>query len=98
VRGDTDSDGVINITDAVRILAWLFTGGAEPECLDAADTDDAGSRINITDGVYILDWLFRGGKSPPPPTPADPRYMSSECGQDLTPDQLDCRTVSPLCR
>jgi hypothetical protein len=40
VRGDVDSDGAVDLTDAVRILDHLFLGGPPPECLDAADTDD----------------------------------------------------------
>ena len=40
VRGDANADGAINMTDAISILSFLFLGGDEPACLDAADTDN----------------------------------------------------------
>ena len=37
-RGDIDSNGSLELTDAVALLNYLFTGGAKPECLDALVT------------------------------------------------------------
>ncbi|HVR74993.1 MAG TPA: dockerin type I repeat-containing protein [Planctomycetota bacterium] len=71
VRGDSNADASRNISDAVYILGYLFTGGADPPCLEAADTNNDGG-INITDGVYLLGFLFLGGPAPPAPFP--------ECG------------------
>lgn len=82
LRGDATGDGNINITDAVNILNYLFLGGGEPICQDAADSDDSGV-VNLTDAVFILNWLFLGGISPPAPGP-------DSCGADPTPDALEC--------
>jgi|SoiMethySBSTD1v2_1073268.scaffolds.fasta_scaffold469430_2 hypothetical protein len=80
LRGDTDSNGRLEITDAVVTLGSLFLGFPAPHCLDAADSDDNGD-INITDAVYVLNYLFTGGSAPPPPGPG-------ACGADPTSDAL----------
>ena len=79
-RGDSNATGDINITDGVFVLNYLFLGGPEPPCQDAADSDDNGT-LNITDGVRILNYLFLGGPAPPAPGP-------DVCGSDPTPDDL----------
>jgi len=87
-RGDADGDGSFGITDAVRILEYLFAGGPVPRCLDAADASDTG-RLTISSAVYILSWRFLGGSPPPLPGPY-------QCGVDRTPDALDCASY-PFC-
>jgi len=86
VRGDANADGAINMTDAISILSFLFLGGAEPACLDAADTDN-NEVVQLTDGIYMLNFLFSGGTPPPPPYPG--------CGEDPTTDELGCEEFSP---
>ena len=83
VRGDVDSDRRQNITDAVRILGFLFLGDPlSLACDDAADIDDNG-RVQITDAISLLVYLYVGGHEPAAPFAA--------CGEDPTPDMLDCR-------
>jgi len=79
-RGDADSNGDVNLTDAVFTLNQLFSGGPRPACPDAADADDSGS-VNLTDAIVVLNYLFRQG-----PVPAAPG--AEECGRDPTPDPL----------
>src|SRR5688572_13608786 len=57
IRGDSNSDGKVTISDVTRTLGWLFLGGAEPECVNSADSDDDG-HTNLTDGVRTLANLF----------------------------------------
>jgi hypothetical protein len=78
-RGDTNTDGVVNLTDAVALLGHLFLGALAPECPDAADADDSG-RLDLADAVYSLNGLFLGGPQPPAPGPL-------ECGPDPTEDE-----------
>ena len=85
IRGDINDDSVINIADAVSMLAGLFTGGAI-NCDDAADCNDDGS-VNIADAVYELANLFSGGPAMPAPT-------APTCGPDPTSDSLDCATYT----
>jgi len=90
VRGDPDSDGAVNITDGIVILTFLFLGGAQLSCQDAADTDNSGA-IDLSDAVALFNYQFLGGNAPPPPGPL-------ECGRDSGPeDQLTCVTF-PRCR
>jgi hypothetical protein len=81
LRGDSNADGGVNLTDAVEALLFLFAGGGEPACMDAADADDGGS-IEITDAVVLLRGLFQGGPALPEPYPT--------CGADPSADRLGC--------
>ncbi len=69
-RGDANSDGDVNIADAVYHLLWRFAGGSAPSCLEAADSDASGLH-NLTDAVFTLNYLFLGGPAPPAPGPSD---------------------------
>jgi hypothetical protein len=89
VRGDADSDGRIDLTDGIRILSFIFVGGPEPECMDAADANDSGA-LDISDAIWILSWLFVDGPPPLPPSPISPSYAVEDCGLDPTPDELGC--------
>ncbi len=84
-RGDPDDNGSIQLTDGIFILNFLFLGGTEPPCSDAADADDNGA-IQLTDGILILNFLFLGGDSIPAPFP--------ECGGDRGEDPLTCDAYS----
>ncbi|MBI4603058.1 MAG: hypothetical protein HY721_13960 [Planctomycetes bacterium] len=79
-RGDEDGNGKVDISDAVYGLNWLFTGGSQPACLDAADADDNG-HVELTDAIRVLGYLFLGSAEPPAPGP-------KVCGEDPTPDDL----------
>ncbi|MCZ6793309.1 MAG: PKD domain-containing protein [Planctomycetota bacterium] len=79
VRGDSDWNGRVAVSDAIATLNFLFVGHDSPECLDAADMTDNG-RLDITDALYTLNFLFRAGSYPPPPYP--------DAGLDPSPDEL----------
>jgi hypothetical protein len=103
VRGDSDSNSLIELTDAIRILGFLFVGGASPlpACFDSADSDDNG-QLELTDAVRILGFLFLGLRPPEPPGPSGARYETADCGLDETPDRvaggdLGCLTESRTC-
>lgn len=85
-RGDVNTDGGLDIGDAIAILSYLFAGGSQPSCLDAADANDSGT-VDIADAIAILDYLFRGTGSLPAPFGA--------CGEDPTDDALDCVRYPP---
>ena len=83
VRGDTNGDASLDISDAVATLNYLFLGGENNRvaCEDAGDVNDDGL-LNITDPVYALAFLFQGGLPPAEPFP--------QAGLDETEDGLDC--------
>ncbi len=94
IRGDSNCDGEVNLSDPIHTLTWLFREGVKPCCLDAADADDEG-RINITDPINTLGFLFFGIPQMGSPFP--------NCGEDPTPDELGCENYSicpdtPGCR
>ena len=80
IRGDVDATGGVSITDAVVLLGFMFQGGAQPECLKAADANDDG-RLSVTDAIGIVALLFRDTGPLPEP---------SACGLDPTVDEVSC--------
>ncbi len=80
-RGDVNRDGVVDISDVINGLQYLFDNEMI-SCEDAADTNDDG-QINIADAIRLLGRLFNGSE----PLPA-PSEMSE--GPDLTLDPLEC--------
>lgn len=81
IRGDSNDDGVVNISDPTFTLNHLFLGESEPPCLDAADANDDG-RMDISDPISTLQFLFSGDYVLPPPLLAP--------GTDETEDDLSC--------
>ncbi|MBI4600790.1 MAG: LamG domain-containing protein [Planctomycetes bacterium] len=80
-RGDADNNGQLQLTDAIRILGFLFLGGVPPTCLDAGDADDNGV-LQLTDAIRILGFLFLGGVPPEAPGPP-PNACGSDAGGEL---------------
>jgi len=80
IRGDSNNDGQVSISDAVAILYYLF-GGQLLSCVKAADVNDDGV-VEIVDSIALIDYLFRGGVAPKPPFP--------QCGVDPSSDELSC--------
>ncbi len=73
MRGDANGDGVVQITDAVFILADLFQGGPTTRniCFAANDVN-SDSMIHLADPVFLLNFIFAAGPAPSAPYP--------ECG------------------
>ncbi|MBI4600438.1 MAG: hypothetical protein HY721_00620 [Planctomycetes bacterium] len=88
-RGDANSDGRLDLSDAVFELGWQFQGSRGPDCLDAADSNDDG-QIDMSDPIFTLQYLFWAGREPPAPGPMT-------CGADASPDGLGCDASVP-CR
>ena len=88
-RGDSDANEAIELTDAISLLNYLFTGGVKPVCLDAADFDDNGE-ADISDAISNLNYQFLGGGPP-----ADPGPFT--CGPDKNAEapELGCDQACP---
>ena len=63
VCGDASGNGTVNISDAVYLIAFIFSGGSAPSPLLAGDANCSGS-VNISDAVYLIAYIFSGGSSP----------------------------------
>jgi hypothetical protein len=74
LRGDVDQNGPIQITDALVVFDFLFSGAGEPRCLAAADSNGDGF-VDVSDGIYLLEFLFSGGSAPPSPYPECHPYL-----------------------
>lgn len=86
LRGDSNEDGRLDLSDGVRTLSFLFAGSVSLRCHDAADSNDSGG-LDVSDAIHTFSYLFGGGL--PPPLPG-PRF----CGADPTTDLLDCAEYS----
>lgn len=84
LRGDANGDEILDMTDSMMGIGYLFLGDPAPPCLDVLDVDDSG-RLNITDPIVLLRYLFLGGTRPPEP---------GVCGLDPTADDLACEGPS----
>jgi len=82
VRGDSNMDGTLDISDPIFTLSYLFRGEpAYPKCLEALDANDDES-IDIGDAVFTLSYLFAHLSPPPPPFPeagTDPNGWTFGC-------------------
>ena len=84
IRGDVNSDAVVDIGDAISTLGYLFAGGSL-SCDRAADSNDDGA-IDVGDAIQTLDYLFSNTGDLPLPFPG--------CGTDPTEDTLECETFT----
>ena len=58
-RGDHDGSGIVDITDPLNFLGFLFLGTTPPICEDASDGDNSGA-LDISDALNVLGFLFLG--------------------------------------
>ncbi len=65
--GDANSDGAVDISDAVFLIQYIFAGGAAPgSCNYAFGKGDANGdcTVDISDAVYLIQYIFAGGAAP----------------------------------
>jgi hypothetical protein len=82
LRGDTNGDRDVDISDPIKTLGILFLGDPPVGCFDAADANDS-NVVDLSDAVHTFNFLFQGGEEP-----AAPGRL--ECGADPTADGLRC--------
>jgi hypothetical protein len=61
--GDADANQLVNISDAVYLIAYIFGGGSAPDPLVSGDVD-CNDIVNISDAVYLIAYIFGGGPDP----------------------------------
>jgi len=81
LRGDLNMDSILDISDPIGVLEYVFRGSSSPPCLQAADANDD-ERVDLSDPIFVLSFLFRNGPALPPPSAAK--------GPDPTPGGLGC--------
>ena len=72
IRGNIDGDpaDIVDISDLVFLVDFMFSGGAEPTCWKEANIDgdligDVFKQVDIADLVYLVDYMFNGAAAPP---------------------------------
>ena len=63
VCGDASGDGMVNVSDAVYIINYVFSGGNPPDPLESADVN-CDELVNVSDAVFIINYVFSSGKAP----------------------------------
>ncbi len=81
IRGDCNSDGIVNMADAIKIMRFTFQGFPVSSCLSACDHNDDGM-VDLGDVIYMLQYIFLDGAAPPSPF--------GECLPDPTPSGETC--------
>lgn len=56
--GDVNDDNIVNISDAVYLIAWIFGGGPEPIPDVLSGDVDCSGFTNISDVVAIVGYIF----------------------------------------
>ncbi len=62
---DIDTSGVVDISDLVYLIDYMFRGGPPPPLMNSADVN-ASCQIDISDLVYVVDYMFLEGPIPLP--------------------------------
>ena len=72
VRGNTNMDNKVDITDPIVILEYLFQGGSKPVCVKNADADGNDKMECTMDGLSFKveksDKFYETKKTVTPPT------------------------------
>jgi hypothetical protein len=63
LRGDANGDGIIDMSDAIYLLNYLFKNGPEPDPYALGDANSDGE-ILVEDAIFLLNYILRGGPAP----------------------------------
>ncbi len=67
IRGnvDQDSQDVVDISDVIYLVDYMFASGPAPTCDAAANVDGSGDgQIDVSDLIYLVDYMFASGPTP----------------------------------
>ena len=67
IPGDITADGIVDISDLVGLVDFIFTGGPPPIPYELAGDLTCDVQVDISDLVGLVDFIFTGG-----PPPCDP--------------------------
>lgn len=62
--GDLDGSGTISATDLIRLVKYVFQGGALPEPCPAAADVDCNGHVDAKDVVYLIRYTLMNGPAP----------------------------------
>ena len=84
IRGDTNIDGKIDISDPITILNSRFTTSGKLKC-DAAADANCDTTVDLSDSIFLFYYLFLYGQRPLPPqgTPGPDFMKKLSCEEPL---------------
>jgi hypothetical protein len=59
--GDTNGDGIVNVSDVFYLVSYLYSGGPRP--IGSGDVNGDG-KVDAVDVFYLINYLFAGGPAP----------------------------------
>lgn len=63
ICGDVDDNEIVNISDAVGMVNYIFGSGVAPQPMESGDVN-CDQLANISDAVYLIAFIFGGGAAP----------------------------------
>jgi hypothetical protein len=63
ICGNADASNAIDISDAVYLIAYIFSSGPPPQPLSSGDVDCSGT-VDVSDAVLLIGYIFGGGSPP----------------------------------
>jgi hypothetical protein len=63
ICGDINHDQLVNISDPVFLISYIFGGGPAPDPYSSGDVNND-SGINLSDAVYLINYIFADGPVP----------------------------------
>ncbi len=63
LSGDANGDWVIDVSDVVYLINYLYKTGSAPDPLEAGDAN-CDTKVDLGDIVYIINYLYKGGPVP----------------------------------
>jgi len=77
--GDANGSTTLNISDAVYLIAYIFSGGLPPTPYPVCSGDaNCDCTVNISDAVYLIAYIFASGTAP-----CSCQQWLSQCGPPL---------------
>ena len=61
--GDADGNAMVDVSDVVYLIDYIFGRGPAPAPLLAGDAD-CSFDVNLVDAVYLVNYIFGGGPTP----------------------------------
>jgi len=63
LAGDANSDGLVNVGDAIYVVNYVFKDGPEPSCMAEGDAN-ADGLVNVGDAIHVVNYVFKDGPDP----------------------------------
>lgn len=63
ICGDVNGDRVVNVTDGIYLINYIFLSGPPPDPVETGDVN-CDSRISLVDAVYVINFVFSDGREP----------------------------------